>query len=396
MSVSRKLDIDLLASEKQSLRRFLSLYILLTIIIISIFSFVYYEFQKDLMLQEKRVTLQEYSRELIHDLKKLHSNFNTTQTYPRYENFTSSIFDNNKKLIFRTSNSTKVPNKILSLKDNTIRLVSVPESYYLGATYILIEAKDDQIWLEKTKKTILLFSTISFIFMSFIGYVLMRLFLKPMRDALQLLDHFIKDTTHELNTPVTTIVANIEMIDHSSLDPKLLKKIKRIDIGAKTISNIYQDLTYLTLGNKIISHDQELNVASIAKERVEYFRSIADAKKVTLEVDVQQESTLNMDLAKFSKLLDNLLSNAIKYNVVNGNVKVTIYNKSIIVEDSGIGIPKDKLSKILTRYSRFNKSTGGFGIGLNIVSLICKEYDLSIEVSSELKIGTKVSISWLK
>jgi two-component system OmpR family sensor kinase len=84
-----------------------------------------------------------------------------------------------------------------------------------------------------------------------------------MRDALHLLDRFIKDTTHELNTPISAIITNIEMIDKDSLDDKLARKINRIDIGAKTISNIYEDLTFLTLNNKIISQNEELNTLKV-------------------------------------------------------------------------------------------------------------------------------------
>ena len=230
--------------------------------------------------------------------------------------------------------------------------------------------------------------------MMMVGYVLLRLFLKPMRDAIQLLDRFIKDTTHELNTPVSTIVANIEMIDKSQLDAKLLKKINRIDIGAKTISNIYQDLTYLTLGNKIMANDEDLDIEQLAIERIEYFNSLAVAKRVSLDLELIENTSLFIDKGKFSKLLDNLISNAIKYNKVNGSIILRVEDKKITVQDTGIGIAEEDISKMLERYTRFNKSSGGFGIGLNIVASIAREYDLKIDIESEEKVGTKVSVSW--
>ena len=161
-----------------------------------------------------------------------------------------------------------------------IHLVNIPESYYLGACYVIIKVKDDGIWLQETREMIIMVSLGTFLFMLGVGYILLRLFLKPMKDALELLDRFIKDTTHELNTPVSTIVANIEMVDTSKLDEKLVKKISRIDIAAKTISNIYQDLTYLTLGNQIISNNENVDIEQLVKERIEYFKSLAKAKKV--------------------------------------------------------------------------------------------------------------------
>jgi len=388
------LDTDFLNSEKKTLFRFAVLYFLLTLVIVSVFSFMYYDAQKNLMLQEKKPLLQEYSKELIQELKKLHRDFDKRQTYPRSQQYDSAIYDNERKLIFSTSSIELDVHKILYLEKKMIHLVNIPESYYLGAKYIIIQIKDDGIWLEQTKKTIILFVSLAFVFMMGVGYILLRLFLKPMRDAIELLDRFIKDTTHELNTPVSTIVTNIEMIDKSVLDSKLLKKINRIDIGAKTISNIYQDLTYLTLGNKIISNDELVDIKNLAMERIDYFNSLASAKKVSLDLEIKENTSLFIDKAKISKLLDNLISNAIKYNKINGFITILVDQKCFIVKDTGIGISQDDIAQLQERYTRFNTSTGGFGIGLNIVSSIAQEYDLSINIESELDIGTKVSVRW--
>ena len=394
MLVSKSLDTDLRKSERQTLFRFSALYILLTVVIISVFSFIYYELQKDLMLQEKKEILQEYSKEFLDGLKQLHINFDKTQIYPRSDKFDSAIYDSAEKLIFASSSTKLELKKLLYLQDGMIHLVNIPESYYLGARYVIIKIKDDKLWLSQTKEEIIFFSMMTFIFMLGIGYILLHLFLKPMRDALSLLDRFIKDTTHELNTPVSTIVANIEMIDKDSLDTKLLKKINRIDIGAKTISNIYQDLTYLTLGNKIISNNEAINMNHLIQERIEYFTSLASARKISLKINIKEESTLEIDKAKISKLLDNLLSNAIKYNKIAGSIVVHLQSTSLTVEDSGIGIDKQNIEQMQERYTRFNKSSGGFGIGLSIVSEIAQEYKLKIDVTSKVNIGTKVCVSW--
>jgi two-component system OmpR family sensor kinase len=346
------------------------------------------------MFQQKKSTLQKYSKELIEDLKQLHVNFDKTQIYPRSDKFESAIFDNEKKLIFSTRDTKLRLDKILYLEDGVIHLVNIPESYYLGAKYIVVKVKDDKKWLVQSKKEIMIFGVITFLFMLVVGYILLRLFLKPMRDAITLLDEFIKDTTHELNTPVSTIVANIEMIDKSQLDEKLLKKIDRIDIGAKTVSNIYQDLTYLTLGNEIISNNKDIDIEQLVLERVEYFTSLALAKKIKISSNIKERTSLYADKFKISKLLDNLLSNAIKYNRVGGEIIVSVEDRGFSVEDFGIGIAEEDISKIQERYKRFNKSSGGFGIGLSIVSSIAKEYNLNIDISSEENIGTKVSVSW--
>ncbi len=394
MLASRSLDTDLAQSEKQTLFRFSSLYVLLTLIIISIFSFIYFELQKDLMLVQKKSTLQKYSKELTQSLKQLHINFDKTQIYPRSDKYDSAIFDNEKKLIFETSKTKLRLDKILYLENGMIYLVDIPESYYLGARYVIVKIKDDGIWLEQTKKEIIIFAILIIFPMLVIGYILLRLFLKPMREVISFLDKFIKDTTHELNTPVSTIVANIEMIDKTSLDEKLLKKINRIDIGAKTISNIYQDLTYLTLSDKITANDENIDIGHLITQRVEYFTSLAQAKKVILNKNIIKNSTMYIDKFKISKLLDNLISNAIKYNNVGGKIVVSVDGNKLSVKDTGIGIAKKNISKLQNRYVRFNSSSGGFGIGLNIVFQIAQEYNLTINIDSKENVGTEVIITW--
>ncbi len=395
MLVLKSLDIDLTQSEKKTLFGFLVLYSFFTIVILFFISFLYYSFQKDLMLQKKRVLMQDYSSELIFRLKELHINFDKYKFYPRDERFNSAIYDSDKKLIFSTLESNDIDfNSEVYTSNSKIHFIEQPESYYLGAKYVILEINDNLIWLKKLENEIILFIIVAFSFMVFLGYFLLKLFLKPMKDALHLLDRFIKDTTHELNTPVSAIITNIEMIDINSLDEKLAKKIKRIDIGAKTVSNIYEDLTYLTLNNKIISQNESLDFSLIVKQRVDYFKTLSDVKKIEINTKIEKNIFIFSDKKKISKLVDNLLSNAIKYNKVKGKIFVSLNKNSLIIEDSGKGMSQEELSELFQRYSRFDNSVGGFGIGLNIVSLIAKEYNFEIKVESKIKEGTKVSILW--
>lgn len=392
----KSLDIDLIQSEKKTLLGFLTLYSFLSLVILSFMAFLYFNFQKELMLGQKRVQLQSYSNDLIYRLKDLHINFDKYKFYPRDERFNSAIYDSDGVLIFSTLQSKKVNlQDVVYTSNSHIHFIEEPDSYYLGAKYVVLEIKDNLQWFEDVKNEIIIFIISGFLLMSAVGFFLLKLFLKPMKDALHLLDRFIKDTTHELNTPISAILANIELIDIDSLeDEKLKKKVKRIDIGAKTVSNIYQDLTYLALNNKIISKNENLDLSKIVHQRVDYFKTLSDVKKIELKTSIDENIELFADANKISKLIDNLISNAIKYNKIGGSIEVTLKNHSLTIEDSGKGIDKDKIDLMFNRYSRFDKSVGGFGIGLNIVSMICKEYDLDITISSEPNIGTKVLVTW--
>ncbi|MCT7649636.1 HAMP domain-containing histidine kinase [Aliarcobacter butzleri] len=391
----RNLDIDLTKSETRTLLGFSLLYSFLVLVILCVMFFLYYQFQKDLMLQEKRQILQTYSNSLISNLKELHINIDKDNIYPRDEKYKSAIYDSDKKKIFSTLQSQTVKlDDVIYLKNDKIHFIKEPESYYLGSKYVIVEIPDDHIWFENIKYKMIVGFLLAFLFMIFVGYFISKLFLKPMRDALHLLDRFIKDTTHELNTPVTAIITNIETIDKSLLDDKTLRKINRIEIGAKTISNIYEDLTFVTLNNQIISNNENINLSNIVRQRVDFFLSIANMKKIRFETNIKDNVFIFCDIKKISKLIDNLLSNAIKYNKNSGFIKVILAKNSMIIEDSGKGMSSENLENLFDRYQRFDKSVGGFGIGLNIVSLIAKEYDFKIDVTSQLGVGTKVKVRW--
>ena len=395
MLVLKNSGIDLTNSETRTLLGFSLLYSFLVLVILSVVSFLYYQFKKDLMLQEKRQILQDYSNDLVFRLKDLHVNIDKNNIYPRDEKFNSAIFDSDKKEIFSTLKSKSVSlDDVIYLSGDYIHFIKEPESYYLGSKFIIIEILDDNLWFEQIKYKMFISFVLAFLFMIFIGYFISKLFLKPMRDALHLLDRFIKDTTHELNTPVTAILTNIEMIDKSLLDEKLAKKINRIEIGAKTISNIYEDLTFVTLNNQIISNNENINVSDILRQRIDFFNSLADMKKITFKMDIKDNIFILCDVKKISKLIDNLLSNAIKYNKISGFIIVVLSEDGFSIEDSGKGITKENLENLFERYTRFDKSVGGFGIGLNIVSLIIKEYDFKINVESQIDVGTKMSVKW--
>ena len=395
MLVLKSSGIDLSKSETRTIIGFSLIYSILVLVILGVITFLYYQFKKDLMLQDVRQTLQNYSNAQIANLKELHINIDKSDIYPRDERFNSAIYDSSKKKIFSTLIMGDVKlDEVIYLKDGYIHLIKEPESYYLGSKYVIVEIEDDNIWFLNIKYKMLFWFLFSFILLLFVGYFIAKLFLKPMRESIQMLDRFIKDTTHELNTPIAAILSNIQMINKDNIDEKLAKKINRIEIGAKTISNIYEDLTFVSLNNQIISNNEKLNFSQILNQRVDFFKSIANSKQIEFILDIKENVFIVCDIKKLSKLIDNILSNAIKYNKFQGFIKVTLKDKILIIEDSGKGMSKDNLSNLFTRYKRFDKSVGGFGIGLNIVSLIAKEYDLKIDVISKIDVGTRIKIRW--
>jgi len=385
---------SLLGSEKKSLIRFFTLYLFLVILLLTLLSLFYYESQKKLMFSNHRAILSNYSYEQIKRLKSLHHYFDEKVIYPRDERFESAIYDSEKLAIFSLLKSDKVEfKKDIYKSGEKIHFIKILDTYYLGAMYLIIEVDDDKVWYDEALRTIEVYASIAFLFFTIFGLILAKLFLKPMRDSIVLLDRFIKDTTHELNTPLSTILANIEMMDREVMVAKNRKKLERISIAAKTVSTLYEDLTFLTLEFERENQEELIDLKTIIEERVEYFDALAKSKQIAITLKLHQIDFV-IDRKKIIRVIDNLISNAIKYNIRGGTINIILDRDSLIVEDSGIGIEEEKIDFIFDRYMRFNSSEGGFGVGLSIVKKILDEYKITIRVESKIREGTKVILRW--
>ncbi len=378
--------------EFKSLRAFLVLYTVMWLFILSLLGSIYYDYEKDIMLAEHRLSMQLVNETYFEEVQDMQF-FN--EAFPPHIAYDTALFDENKKPIasFMKDNTINF-DEVISLDGKYVHFVVPLGNSVKDAKYLVYETLDNRLWWKSFVKDILIYGLFAFAFITLVGIYLVKLFLRPMRESLALLDNFIKDTTHELNTPVAAIVANIETIDKSNLESKTVKKIRRVDIAARTISNIYNDLTYLVLHNDIAVKNEDINVSTFLCERVDYFHIGLEQKKIKFTREVEDNVIVNIDKNKMGRLVDNIISNAIKYNKVNGSIHIKLNTKCLCVKDTGIGIPKDKINCIFERYIRANDSIGGFGIGLNIVAMIAKEYGIKIEIESEENIGTELKLYW--
>ncbi len=387
--------INLAHSEFKSLRAFFSLYIFLTLFILGFIAYFYFQSEKKVMLSQWRLELQLLSESFLPQLKHRHIYFDQNQSYPRSFEFKTGIYDIDKKRIFSNlSTKTVNLNDVISLNSDFIQLVVQPEAYYLGAKYIVLEVKDDEIWFYETLKMIAIVFILTFLGLLLSGWYLAKLFLRPMRHAVSLLDRFIKDTTHELNTPVSTILSNIETIALDTLDEKTAKKLQRIDIASRTISTLYEDLTFLILNHNIATKDENLNLGDIIQERLEYFDLSIKQKQLVLSTALDENIIFHADANRIRRLIDNLLSNAIKYNKIKGSLSLILKEASFTIQNSGKGISKEKLPEVFTRFVRADNVVGGFGIGLHIVSKIAKQYHIKIDIDSKPDDYTRITLQW--
>lgn len=384
-------------AEKRTIKSVLLLYLSSTLFLILSLAYIYYHSQKEQLETTLTQEMKSHYKDVFESIKELHqkSNYNEIIEYPRFNDFDSAIFDADKKTIFTTK---QIPFNLnfhekISYHDGKAYFIYESEPYYLGAKYIVVFKKVKNIFEDMDKKVF--FATLLIITLVVLtSAFLVKLILKPLRDNLSLLDRFIKDTTHELNTPVSTILNNIELIERSNIEPALHNKINRIKTASLTLSNIYDDLVFLLLDSKQKTENQDIVVNDLIKQRVDYFKLLFLSKSLSVVINESDRSILRIEDKKLVRVVDNLLSNGFKYSKKGAKITININQNSFSICDEGIGMSQEQVDKAFERYQRFDDTNGGFGIGLNIVYSIAKEYNIAIKIDSKVGCGTCVTLEY--
>ncbi len=383
------------SAKHRTLKRFLILYGIMSIVILSLLGSIYYQYAQAQMISSHRLAMQLESESYVPKLKQWLEQDRTLTTFPKDLAYATALYGYDQKLLVGNLASTTLNFKEpISFHPPHIHLIVGLAPYGMGEFYLVFEAKDDGLWKIQTIEHALIGGTVLFIFLLLIGYLLVQMLLRPINDAVALLDDFIKDTTHELNTPISAILTNLESIELEELNENTRKKLKRIGIASRTISTLYDDLTYLVLNHDLAVSNTDLDLGTLLTERLEYFKDRIEQKKITLHTNLSKHVILCIDRTKATRILDNLISNAIKYNTMGGSISLTLLPEKLSIEDTGVGIPQEMIERVFERYTRANKSVGGFGIGLNIVAMIAKEYGIEVSIESQENRGTTISLTW--
>ena len=226
-----------------------------------------------------------------------------------------------------------------------------------------------------------------------IAFYLSKTALAPLHAKITALNRFIKDSTHEINTPLSVILMSIETADKKSLSQRNLKRINNIETAAKTLSHIYEDLTYLSFGASRAAPKEELNFKEVLSERLEFFAPFFAKRALDLRINLK-DALINANTYELKRAVDNLLSNAVKYTNSGGYVTVSLSKDELKISNSGEGLSKEQQDKIFERYTRFNEGQGGFGIGLNLVKRACENNAIVVTCESEPGKETTFTLRW--
>ncbi|MDB4889958.1 MAG: multi-sensor hybrid histidine kinase [Gemmatimonadetes bacterium] len=217
----------------------------------------------------------------------------------------------------------------------------------------------------------------------------------------------VERLSHELRTPLNSVIGFSRVLQGNRTGnqrPADLAMLEAIRANGERLLALIEDLVALSVSPPVCDQPVPplVNLANIAEDVVEKWADVGACKGVIVALEVETDEPIRVDPMNLARLLDKLIGNAVKFTP-RGGVKVTIARRedrnapaSIVIEDSGIGIPKDRLASIFEPFAQVNETKSrdyeGAGLGLPIARALAHAMECTLTVDSEPGTGTRVVI----
>lgn len=212
---------------------------------------------------------------------------------------------------------------------------------------------------------------------------------------------FVANASHELKTPVSTIIASSEamQIALERGDPSVGSFADRIEASARQLDRLVTDLLDLSRLERETPEMSPLRLDHLVRDEVERVRREAEMKDLELAVE-SEEIVIAVNQRDIAIAVRNLLDNAVRYTPKGGSVSAAVKANgdevTISIVDTGEGIPTRDTERVFERFYRVDsarsRATGGTGLGLSIVKHVAESHGGSVSVESELGRGSTFTI----
>lgn len=214
---------------------------------------------------------------------------------------------------------------------------------------------------------------------------------------------FTANVSHELKTPLQSIIGSAELLENGLVKPEDTKRfVGNIKNEATRLVSLINDIIRLSqLDEDSEPATESVDLYDVANEVIEALTVSAAKKQV--ELHLNGESCVMNGIRRYLyEIIYNLCDNAIRYNKEGGKVTINLKSKDgniiLSVSDTGIGIPAEHQNRIFERFYRVDKShskeTGGTGLGLSIVKHAVAYHGGTIKLESKLEEGTTITVEF--
>ena len=232
-----------------------------------------------------------------------------------------------------------------------------------------------------------------------LGAVILAVDVTEAQNAEQLRREFSANVSHELKTPLQSIIGSAELLESGMVRPEDAPRfVGHIRREAARLVDLIEDIIRLSqLDEGIAPTMEDVDLLALAQEAKTILEPCAAEKDVRIEVS-GQGFPLTGVRRMLQEVIYNLCDNAVKYNVPGGLVRVHVEGRKLTVSDTGIGIPQEHQDRIFERFYRVDKShskaSGGTGLGLSIVKHAVAYHNAKITLDSAPGKGTTITIQF--
>ncbi len=229
------------------------------------------------------------------------------------------------------------------------------------------------------------------LFISLSAFFISKLAVDPLVEYTHNLQALSKETLHELNLPISTIVSNTKMLEKTLQDEKSLKRIGRINSACAMLKERYNELEYMINMQSKQDVKEHFSVKELVEKRVAFLQNIYPNMQINTALEPLE---LYGDAKGLAKVIDNLVDNGVKYSQNSAKLEITLQDTILTIQDFGKGMDEVELLHIFDRYYQSDKNMQGFGIGLNMVKRYCDTNHIALSFHSKVDLGTRVELNF--
>ena len=205
--------------------------------------------------------------------------------------------------------------------------------------------------------------------------------------------NFTRDASHELRSPLTVIrIASDMLLSEQDLTPPAQKSVLKIKRAADDMEDLTEAFLLLARESDNAISTDEVCINEIIDEEIDRAQAFNRTKEIPINVSSTDRLLIPAADKVVSVLLGNLIRNAILYTE-HGHIDITVTHSSVIIKDSGIGMPEDQVEQIFSPFYRGNSTTAvGHGVGLTIVKRLSDRFGWPLRIDSAPDKGTRIEI----
>jgi PAS domain S-box-containing protein len=209
------------------------------------------------------------------------------------------------------------------------------------------------------------------------------------------LDKFVYSVSHDLRSPLTSILGLLSFIETESHEPDTISHAEMIRSSVNRLDDFIKNILNYSRNNRTGLEIEQIPIHKTIADIINSLQSTRDATGIHYKIEITEKQPFYTDRLRFNTILENLISNAIKYQkkeIIGRYIKISGYsdyeNLHLSIADNGIGIDQEYHQKIYEMFFRLSGKKNGSGIGLYIVKDTVEILQGSIDIKSHKGTGT--------